>query len=68
MGARTVKTITFSDEELRLMREQLKAMNDENNRLKDELATSNKDYGKSGGNEYPLCSLSGHFPDIKVCS
>lgn len=41
-GRSTVKTITFSDEELRLMREQLKAMNDENNRLKDELATSNK--------------------------
>ena len=41
-GCSTVKTITFSDEELRLMREQLKAMNDENNRLKDELATSNK--------------------------
>ncbi len=42
-GRSTVKTITFSDEELRLMREQLKAMNDENNRLKDELVvTSNK--------------------------
>ena len=42
-GRSTVKTITFSDEELRLMREQLKAMNDENNRLKNELAeTSNK--------------------------
>lgn len=42
-GRSTVKTITFSDEELRLMCEQLKAMNDENNRLKDELvATSNK--------------------------
>ena len=36
-GRSTVKTITFSDEELRLMREQLKAMNDENNRLKNEL-------------------------------
>ena len=35
-------TVGVSDEELRLMREQLKAMNDENNRLKDELATSNK--------------------------
>lgn len=42
-GRSTVKTITFSDEELRLMREQLKAMNDENNRLKNELVeTSNK--------------------------
>lgn len=42
-GRSTVKTITFSDEELRLMCEQLKAMNDENNRLKDELVvTSNK--------------------------
>ena len=42
-GRSTVKTITFSDEELRLMREQLKAMNDENNRLKNELGeTSNK--------------------------
>lgn len=36
-GRSTVKTITFSDEELRLMREQLNAMNAENNRLKDEL-------------------------------
>ncbi|UYU76080.1 OmpA family protein [Bacteroides thetaiotaomicron] len=42
-GRSTVKTITFSDEELRLMREQLKAMNGENNRLKNELVeTSNK--------------------------
>ena len=42
-GRSTVKTITFSDEELRLMREQLKAMNDENNRLKNELVeASNK--------------------------
>ena len=42
-GRSTVNTITFSDEELRLMREQLKAMNDENNRLKNELVeTSNK--------------------------
>lgn len=42
-GRSTVKTITFSDEELRLMREPLKAMNDENNRLKNELVeTSNK--------------------------
>ena len=42
-GRSTVKTITFSDEERRLMREQLKAMNDENNRLKNELVeTSNK--------------------------
>lgn len=41
-GRSTVKTITFSDEELRLMREQLKAMNEENDRLKGELATSNK--------------------------
>ena len=42
-GRSTVKTITFSDEELRLMREQLKAMNDENNRLTNELVeTSNK--------------------------
>ena len=42
-GRSTVKTITFSDEELRLMREQLKAMNDENNCLKNELVeTSNK--------------------------
>ena len=42
-GRSTVKTITFSDEELRLMREQLKAMNDENNRLINELVeTSNK--------------------------
>ena len=42
-GRSTVKTITFSDEELRLMREQLKAMNDEHNRLKNELVeTSNK--------------------------
>ena len=42
-GRSTVKTITFSDEELRLMREQLKEMNDENNRLKNELVeTSNK--------------------------
>lgn len=42
-GRSTVKTITFSDEELRLMREQLNAMNAENNRLKDELVeASNK--------------------------
>ena len=42
-GRSTVKTITFSDEELRLMREQLNAMNEENNRLKDKLVeASNK--------------------------
>ena len=42
-GHSTVKTITFSDEELRLMREQLNAMNEENSRLKDELVeASNK--------------------------
>lgn len=42
-GRSTVKTITFSDEELRSMRERLNAMNEENSRLKDELVVaSNK--------------------------
>lgn len=42
-GRSTVKTITFSDEELRSMRERLNAMNEENGRLKDELVVaSNK--------------------------
>ena len=36
MGAQHRKDNYLSDEELRLMREQLKAMNDENNRLKND--------------------------------